>query len=319
MAMNRVQFQRGMGWSAFQQQFGTEELCRRALEAARWPNGFYCPRCDHREASVFVRDGERLWQCRGCRRQTSLTAGTVFAESKLGLQRWFVALYLLTQSKTNVAALELMRHLGVCYRTAHRIKHKLMQAMLEDESGRRLGVVVQMDDAYLGGRFPGGKPGRGSPNKQPFVIAVSVNDDGHPQEAVIEPVIGFTTAALTEWSRRRLMPDAEVFSDGLGAFRAVVAEQHAHTVLQASSPREATETPGARWVNVVLGNLKRALDGSYHAIRQKKYAHRYLAEAAWRFNHRFRMDSIFLAFLLAAVDARPMTEAALRTASMFGS
>ncbi|EQD55650.1 ISXo5 transposase transposase [mine drainage metagenome] len=92
-----------------------------------------------------------MWQCSACRHQTTLLSGTLFEATKLPLRTWFLALYLLTQSKTNVAALELMRHLGVCYRTAWRIKHKLMQAMTEREAGRQLGGLVQIDDAYLGG------------------------------------------------------------------------------------------------------------------------------------------------------------------------
>lgn len=106
-----------------------------------------------------------MWQCSACRHQCSLRAGTVFENTKLPLTTWLLAPYLLSQSKTNLSALELMRHLGVCYRTAWRLKHKLMQAMTEREATRRLGDLVQVDDAYLGGERNGGKAGRGSENK----------------------------------------------------------------------------------------------------------------------------------------------------------
>jgi len=121
-----------------------------------------------------------------------------------------------------MAALELMRHLGVCYRAAWRVKHKLMQAMTEREAGRQLGGIVQIDDAYLGGERNGGKAGRGSENKAPFVIAVETTDEGHPREAVITPLSGFTRVALDEWAQRHLRPEIDVYSDGLGAFRAVI-------------------------------------------------------------------------------------------------
>ena len=85
-------------------------------------------------------------------------------------------MYLLGQSKTNVSALELMRHLGVSYPAAWRLKHKLMQAMLQDELPRMLKQVVQLDDAYLGGERNGGKAGRGSENKRPFVVAVQTDE-----------------------------------------------------------------------------------------------------------------------------------------------
>lgn len=220
----------------------------------------------------------------------TLLSGPLFEATKLPLRTCFLALYLLTQSKTNVAALELMRHLGVCYRTAWRIKHdqwksprdKLMQAMTEREAGRQLGGLVQIDDAYLGGERNGGKPGRGSENRCPFVIAVELSAEGHPLHAVITPVSGFTTQALTDWTRLHLRPETEVHSDGLGAFRAVIEAGHAHTVIESECGRAAIEAGGMRWVNTELSNVKRSLDGTYQAFRFAAYAHRYLAEAAWR-------------------------------------
>ena len=97
---------------------------------------------------------------RACRHQCSVISGTIFEATKLGLSRWFLAMHLLTQSKNNVAALELMRHLGVCYKTAWLIKHKLMEVMRVREEGRQLDGRVEIDDAYLGGERSGGKAGR---------------------------------------------------------------------------------------------------------------------------------------------------------------
>ena len=168
MSMNRVQFQAGLSMAQFQARYGTEASCEQALQQARWPEGFVCPVCKGRRASCFSRRGRSMWQCSECQHQTSLRAGTVFENSKLPLTTWLLALYLLSQHKTNLSALALMRYLGVCYRTAWRLKHKLMQVMSEQEARRRLGGLVQLDDAYLGGEYRGGKPGRGSPNKRPF-------------------------------------------------------------------------------------------------------------------------------------------------------
>ena len=168
-----------------------------------------------------------------------------------------------------------MRHLGVCYRTAWRMKHKIMRAMVEQEKSRKLKGFVQIDEAYLGGERNGGKAGRGYENKQPFVIAVSTNANlEHPTFAVIEPVRAFDNASLSDWVERRLEPDAEAFTDGLGCFRQIGAAGRAHTLLETGGGRASTEVAGARWVNVLLSNLERALDGVYHAIRQAKYARR---------------------------------------------
>jgi hypothetical protein len=107
-----------------------------------------------------------------CHRQCSVISGTIFEATKLGLSRWFLAMHLLTQSKNNVAALELMRHLGVCYKTAWLMKHKLMEVMRVREDDRLLDGRVEIDDAYLGGERSGCKAGRGSEKKVLFVAAV---------------------------------------------------------------------------------------------------------------------------------------------------
>lgn len=316
--MNRVQFQKGLSMVHFHAQYGTEAKCHRALYRARWPQGFRCPACGDRRRSTFRRGRQQYYQCRACAHQTTVVSGTVFQSSKLPLTTWFLAIHLLTSTKTNLAALELMRHLGVCYRTAWRLKHKIMQSMLEREEPRRLEGFVQIDDAYLGGERNGGKPGRGSENKQAFVIAVETDATlEHPHHAVIEPVRTFDNATITDWAQRRLAPEAEAFSDGLGAFRRFVATGHAHTVLETEGGRAATEVQGARWVNIVLSNVKRALDGVYHSVKQHRYARRYLAEAAYRFNRRFRLHDLLPRLTRAMVLCKPCPEPMLRLASNF--
>ncbi len=96
-------------------------------------------------------------------------------------------------------------------------------------------VGAQVDDAYLGGERNGGKPGRGSENKRPLVVAVDTDDEGHPGMAVIEPVPGFTTAAFKVGYNDRLEKDAEVYSDGLGAFRAAIDLGHPSSTVTAIS------------------------------------------------------------------------------------
>ena len=318
MPMNRVQFQPGLTMVAFMAQYGTEAKCRQAAFHARWPHGYRCPNCARRTHSRFRREGQIYYQCRACRHQTTLLAGTMFEATKLPLRTWFLAIHLLTSTKTNMAALELKRHLGVSYRTAWRLKHKVMEAMTQREEPRQLDGFVQVDDAYLGGERNGGKPGRGSENKQAFVIAVATDITlEHPTFAVIEPVRTFDNTALTDWAKRRLAPDAEVFSDGLGAFRRFAATDHAHTVLETGGGRAATEVSGARWANIVLANVKRSLSGTYHALRQAKYARRYLAEAAYRFNRRFRLPEMLPRLLHAMIACRPCSEPMLRQTTNF--
>jgi hypothetical protein len=318
MSINIIPFQQGLSMAEFMQRYGTEAKAYRALYKARWPHGFRCPACGDRRRSRFRRGQQIYYQCCVCRHQTTLLSGTIFEATKLPLRTWLLAIHLLTATKTNMAALELKRHLGVDYKAAWRIKHKVMQAMTEREAPRRLSGFVQIDDAYLGGERNGGKPGRGSENKQAFLIAVQTDSAlEHPTYAVIEPVRGFDNDSIKDWQARHLAPDAEVFSDGLFCFRRFAETGHAHTVLETSGGRAACEVKGARWVNVMLSNVKRAISGSYHAIRQGKYARLYLAEAAYRFNRRFDLRAMLPRLARAMMLCKPHPEPVLRMASNF--
>ncbi|XUP36991.1 IS1595 family transposase (plasmid) [Xanthomonas axonopodis pv. vasculorum] len=290
MGINIVQFQPGLSLTEFVDRYGTEAKCYRALYRWRWPKGFRYPQCDGRARSRFRRDGQVYDQCRACRHQTTLRAGTLLQSSKLPLRLWMQAIYLLTSSKTNLAA----------------------------EEPRKLKGFVQIDDAYLGGERNGGKRGRGSENKQPFVIAVQVDHNHeHPVFAVIKPVKAFDNASLKDWIERRLEPECEVYSDGLACFGRLEEAGHAHTTLDTDGGRAATEVQGARWLNVVLGNVKRAISGIYHAVRQAKYARRYLAEAAYRFNRRLRLEKMLPRLATALMRCTPCPERVLRMASNF--
>ena len=159
MARNKVQFQKGLSEAQFAVLYGTEDQCREAVMRWRWPSGFVCPVCAGEHHSLVKT--RALYQCTACRRQTSVIAGTIFAATKVPLCTWFRAMYHLTQSKGGISSIELGRRLGVTQTTAWKIKHKLMQAMMERDATKRLTGRIEIDDAYLGGERNGGKRGRG--------------------------------------------------------------------------------------------------------------------------------------------------------------
>lgn len=314
MAMNQIQFQPGMSLSELMRDYGTEAQCEQALEKARWPNGFVCPACGHSGHCVVWHDQVKTFQCMGCRSQTTLTSGTVFHATKLALTKWFQAMYVLTQSKNNVSALELKRLIGVCYRSAWRMKHKLMQVMGEREEHRQLSGRVEVDDAYLGGELPGGKAGRGSENKVSFVAAVQTSEAGHPQRLLLRPVKTFSSAEIECWAKASLAAGTTVVSDGLACFRAVEAAGCTHQPQVVGTTRKSTDMPCFTWVNTVLGNLKTAISGTYHAFAFRKYAHRYLSEVQYRFNRRFDLAAMLRRLLRACALTSPRTECWLRLA-----
>jgi transposase-like protein len=154
-----IQFQKGISLAAFQKLYGTEDKCRAALLKDRWPRGFVCPRCGSTRGHAL--HSRPVVQCGGCRKQTSLTANTLFHSTKLPLTTWFLALYFITQTKTGMSTLELSRHLGVQQNTAWLILHKIMSAMADREANRRLEANIEVDDAYIGGRLHDQKGGPG--------------------------------------------------------------------------------------------------------------------------------------------------------------
>ena len=315
MPMNRVQFLAGLSMPEFLQRYGTEEQCRAALQAARWPQGFVCPSCGGAGRTSFERAGLRYWQCGSCQRQTSLISGTVFEASKLPLSRWFLAMQLLTQSKNNVAALELKRQLGVSYRSAWLIKHKILEAMRLAEDERELHGRIEIDDAYLGGEFSGGKTGRGAENKVPFVAAVQTTPEGHPLYACLsaQPPTG---EAMAVFAASHIAPSAVVVTDGLRCFMSTTLIGVDHQRFITRGGKASMKLPQFKAVNTLLGNLKTAITGTYHAFDFARYAHRYLAEFQFRFNRRFNMKTILPRLLHSLVAAPPSPERWLRTAEV---
>ncbi len=259
MPRNKVQFQKGLSESAFNKAYGSEEQCHAALVEWRWPNGFECPDCAGKAHCVVTRGMRKLFQCNACRKQTSVRAGTVFAASKLALRLWFAAMYHLTRSKQGISSLELSRRLGITQNAAWKMKHKLAQVMLERNATKRLKGKVQMDDAYLGGERAG-RPGRGAAGKTPFVAAVETTDDGKPHQIILRRVKAFSKVALRKLASTALSSGAEVVSDGLKCFTAVVEAGCTHTAIitgsgarpprrrlsNGSTPRSATSRP--RWL-----------------------------------------------------------------------
>ena len=178
MPKNKIQFQKGLSLPKFLNSYGKEEQCEKALYTMRWPQGLICPNCGcphHYELKT-----RKLFQCTACKKQISLIAGTIFEATKLQLTTWYLAIYLITQSKDGISSLNLARTLGISSNAALRLKHKLQHVMKLCDDSQALSEFVQIDDAYLGGKRKGGKRGRGAEGKTPFVAAIMTNDIQSP-------------------------------------------------------------------------------------------------------------------------------------------
>lgn len=312
MSINKVQFQKGLSMDGFLEKFGLEKQCLEYIENAKFKNGYKCHKCGSLNYYIVWHGTKKTFQCKNCGTQTTLTSGTIFQNTKLPIKIWFQAMFFITQSKNNISALELKRLLGICYRSAWRLKHKIIQSMLERENKRILEGIVQLDDAYLGGRNSGGKAGRGSENKIPFLAAVETDNSGNPRHAIYSIVDSFNKNSLKKWSEKKLAKNTTVITDGLFCFNALAETGVKHTKTVVGTNRKSSDLKCFKWVNIILSNLKTAISGTYHSIKIGKYASRYLAEFQYRFNRRFNMDNMVDRLAYALIQTKPRPENWLR-------
>ena len=144
MSLHPVTFQQRLTLNEFLEQYGTEDQCFDALYRWRWPDGFRCPHCGHDRCCVLAH--RSLRQCNRCRRQTSITAGTVFDSTKLPLTSWFLGLYLMAHERRGASAMALHRHLGISYNAAWRMRRKLIALMSDRKRPLRLVKDDESDD-----------------------------------------------------------------------------------------------------------------------------------------------------------------------------
>lgn len=318
MSINAIQFQPGLSLPQFQALYGTEAQCEGALVRARWPHGWHCAHCGCTRFFLTRNgSGRQLWECFVCGYQSSSIVGTVMEHTHLPLRLWFLAMYLLSQNKNSISALALKRQLGVSYKTAWLLKHKLMQTMAQRDERYLLQGRVEIDDAYLGGERAGSiNGGRKAANKSALVAAVQTTADGRPLYMRLSPVADFTNQDMQQWAKRHLAPGCHVVSDGTRAFAQVLQAQATHERYVTGGGRRGAQTPQLRWVNTLLGNLKTSIAGTYHSFDHARYAQRYLAEFCYRFNRRFDLPKMLPRLLNALVTTGPLPLKVLRVSEV---
>jgi transposase-like protein/ribosomal protein L37AE/L43A len=269
----------------FIERFGTDERCHAYLLQKRWPDGFCCRACGHRQAWRLGR--RNIYECAACGQQHSLLKGTIFEQTKTGLAKWFLAIYLVSASKGGISALELQRQMGFgSYQTAWTWLHKIRRAMVRP--GRAaLTAQVEADETYVGGAEPG-KPGRGGGKT---VVAGAVESGrgkargrrlGRLRLAVVPDV---SAASLEGFLGQNVARPATVTTDGWAGYGGLAAAgyRHAPINLSASWGDAALRLPA---IHLVFSLAKRWLLGTHHGAVQAKHLPAYLDEFTFRFNRR---------------------------------
>lgn len=262
--------------------FATQEACEDYLAKIRWPDGIQCPKC---KAEVPYRlEDRRIWECRKCGYQFSVTSGTIFHSTKLPLPKWFVTIWLMCYSPKGISAKQLERELGVHYETAWYLAYRVRRAMQHDIFEDRLGGIVEVDDAVV--KADGGKATGNVPDNTKNVIGMASRSG---------PLRFFVVDTLQKQDIRR------VIAENLGVVKKIYTDATSHyRFLGEIAPHRYVGhyfswTKGQVHVNFVENAwslFKRGLIGMYHHV-SAKYLQDYLDEFAFRYSHRRQKHLLF--------------------------
>jgi transposase-like protein len=288
--------------------FASEENCHTYLEAARWPNGVHCPRCDHDGVSKFTLKGKVrtyadgttkaapdrfLYQCLKCKYQFAATTGTLFSDTHLPLNKWMLAVAIMCNAKKGVSAKQMERDMGVSYKTAWYLNHRIREAMEEGLDSLFTGTV-EADETYVGGKYDKRRK-RAKYNKEP-VFGVIERETGRVHAKHIP--------AANRWAVTReidavVAPEARMMTDESSLYSNLQRRGFEHQVVIHSDKEWVRGECHTQSIDGFWSMLKRGLIGSFHQV-SIKHLHRYITEFQFRFNSR-ETQEIFAAVIIGLV------------------
>jgi ISXO2-like transposase domain/Transposase zinc-ribbon domain len=297
----------------FQRLFPDDAACARYLEGAKWPKGFVCPHCEEKGEPVRLATRPGVLACRSCRKQTSITVGTVMERTRTPLTVWFWAAYLASSMTPGLSAVQFQRQLNLSrYETAFQILHKLRAGMVRpnrDPIGGNLarGDHVEVDETYVGGAVRG--EGRGPKDQTPVIAAVEVRTrpakkgdkpmrrgGRYAGRLRLEIVPNRGEKALCGFVEAAVALGAMVITDAAPAYQSLGKRGYAHLpVVEGGDPNVAEEYLPI--VHLVFSNLKAWLQGTHHGRVEPKHLQAYLNEFTFRFNRRFYPFNAFRSLL----------------------
>jgi transposase-like protein len=290
--------------------FTNDDKAREYLESLRWPNGVTCPHCgvigEHYQLEGKAhRPG--LWKCKDCREQFSVTVGTVFESSKISLSKWLTAVYLLCSSKKGISSHQLHRTLGVTYKTAWFMSHRIRLAMADLTGGGLMGTggkPVEADETYVG-RKPGRRKGRAGWGHKETVFAL-VERGGKVRSTHIT---GKTFPGIKRALKKHVSPDAVLMTDSARLYRKIGKKFADHQSVNHSAGEYVRGDAHTNTIEGVFSVFKRGMTGTYQHC-DSQHLHRYLAEFDFRYNNRISLgvnDHERTANALKAIEGKRLT------------
>lgn len=266
--------------------FSTDEKCREILTKLRWPEGVRCLRCGSGERICYL-ESRKQFECGSCGYQFSVTTGTIFNDTHLPLEKWFAAVYLLCEAKKGISACQIQRTLGMSYKTAWYLCHRI-RASMNEVNKRMLSGTVEMDETYVGG-YKRGAVGRGSDNKE--IVIVLRQRGGDMRFFHAEDVKAGT---LAKYIKENVSKDVDVMvTDDFASYpfamdRAGI-DRYKHKIIRHKDRVYVMGDIHTNTAENAFSLLKRGVMGTWHKI-SAKHLGAYLQEMEFRFNRRKRAD-----------------------------
>jgi transposase-like protein len=267
--------------------FTNEDAAREHLEALRWPDGAECPHCGLINATKLTGTHHRpgLYQCNSCREQFTVTVGTVFERSKIGLHKWLLATHLLCASKKGMSSKQIERMLGVTYKTAWFMTHRIREAMKTEPNGPLGGAdkIVEADETFVGGKAKNRAFRKPAAKK---MVMTLVERGGQARSFHIANIHGNTLrGALVENVDRQ----STLMTDDLGAYRTIGREFAGHFPVIHSAKEFAFMHMHSNTAENFFSIFKRGVIGTYHHM-SAAHLHRYCVEFDFRYNTKAAND-----------------------------
>lgn len=303
-----------------QPHYQDENKAREYLEATRWPNGPVCPHCGSVSKDHYKLEGTAhrpgVYKCKDCREQFTVTVGTVFERSKIKLNVWLQAVYLLCSSKKGMSSHQMHRILGVTYKTAWFMTHRIREAMTSNGGGLlgSGGQPVEADETYWGNlkgvKDAAKKYGRRLPTggKSKMKLVSLVERGGEIRTFHVARVNANTVAPLL---RSHVAKDARLMTDESRIYIKVGAEFKEHAVVNHTAKEYARGDAHVNTLESHFNIFKRGLIGTYHHVSEQ-HLQRYAKEFDFRYNHREQRVKIDGKWLKTGFCDDERTQAALK-------